>query len=172
MARYAWLILKGAACPLHFFFPLASCSCSVLSPPFSLHSPPPSLPTYSWPASTILLSLSLSLCLSVSVSVSPFLSLISSQISSSCLNELYSILNCCVSSPLGGRDASAWVCRGTTFPHTWVHLYQPYSLLPYLFNKTQHLVLRFRFRNSASLHSPCYHMESQCLLSSPKLDNW
>ena len=38
------------------------------------------------------------------------------------LNKLYSILYHCVAGPSGGKDASAWACRGTPCPHTSPHL--------------------------------------------------
>jgi hypothetical protein len=37
---------------------------------------------------------------------------------------LYSILYYPVAGPSGGRDASAWACRGTPFPHTWLPIQQ------------------------------------------------
>jgi hypothetical protein len=77
-------------------------------------------------------SLSLSLPLSLSLSLSLFLSLYYPLNSPPyALNKVYSILYC-VASLSGGRDASAWACRGTPFSHTLPHLHQIYPFSPYL----------------------------------------
>jgi hypothetical protein len=49
--------------------------------------------------------------------------------------KLYSILCLCVAGPSWERDASAWACRGTSFPHTLLHLHQTYSFFRFNFIK-------------------------------------
>jgi hypothetical protein len=62
------------------------------------------------------------------------------------LNKQYSILYLPLAGPSGGRDASAWVCRGTPFLKTWLHIHQTYSFSPYLSIRYNKFCSRWVFR--------------------------
>jgi hypothetical protein len=92
---------------LFFLLLLPSCSFSVPSP-----LPPPSPHAHGQP----LLLYSLPFSASTSL-LAPF----------HALNKLYSVPSC--ANPSGGRDASAWACRGTPLSHTSPHITQIYPSL-------------------------------------------